>query len=620
MQVNSNWTLRLTGLIALVALAGGLWVPAYAQDAAAEDGEVFSDEVTINVQGGSLVQVLNAFSRQTGKSIVIGPEVEATVNVRLSAIPWQDALDVILKPYGYGYQLVGEAIVINNLESFATVEQQEALVSRVFELKYLDAAGVKDVLDTQLSSRGKWSALTIRGQRGWVYEEQGGGSGTPGGDTSMSRRRRMEESEAQIESQKLRSKTIIVIDTPNVVESIAAVLEQVDRMPIQVLIEARFVEVSDGFLQDVGVEFGTGPDATSVAGVQAVGIENGNALMGIGVRQTGGGVEPAAFAPETTDLAGTRPYQAGMSLLFQHLTDLQFEVLLHMMEEEAGANLLSSPRVMTLNDQEATIMVGTKYPIIQYEASSGNSGSSSTSLEYYENIGIQLNVVPQICDDNFIRMIVNPRVRTLISTTSGVTGQEGSVALTQYPVMSTREAETQILVKSGETVVIGGLLEDQETKTELRVPILGSLPLIGRLFRRETVNKQKMDLLIFLTATAMEGSVEVAEAAEDSGAAGETVADSGVADDAGAMAEAATERLAGEEAEARDEALKRERIEAAARRAREERLAAERAQIEAERREAGDADAEPADAARQAPPEEGDREAVMERFPTIPSE
>ena len=494
-------------MVSLVVLLAGGFMIASAVAQGEEPGvavteEVYTDTVSINVEGGKLVQVLSAFARQTGKSIVIGPDVEAVVNVHLTDVPWQDALDVILKPYGYGYQQVGEAIVVNGLDKFQTVEMQEPLASRVFHLKYLDAAAVKDMIQAQLTSRGNWSALTIRGQRGWAYD--GTSRTSSGASGTLDRRQRAGVEDTRVlEGLKLRSKTLVVVDTSSVIEKIDAMLREVDIRPIQILIEARFVEVSTDFMKDVGVEFGTGPNATQVPGVQPVVLEGGGNLVGVGARQTGGGVKPASFSPQTA-LRGTAPYQAGLSLMFQQLTDLQFEVLLHMMEEDVRANLLSSPRVMTLNDQEATIMVGTKYPIIESSTSGGQSDSVSTSLDYYENIGIQLNVIPQICDNHSIRMVVNPKVRTLISTTSGKTGEQGNISLTEYPILSTREAETHILVQSGETVVIGGLLEDQESKTVLRVPILGSIPIIGRLFRREAVDTRKMDLLIFLSATIIE--------------------------------------------------------------------------------------------------------------------
>lgn len=307
MGKSDSWV--VAGLAVAILLGAGMF-PAAAQDMEPEaemTEEVYADRVSINVQGGNLVQVLSAFSRQTGKSIVIGPDVEATVNVHLTDVPWQDALDVILKPYGYGYQQVGEAIVVNSLDKFQTVEQQEPLSSRVFHLKYLDAAAVKDMIEAQLTSRGNWSALTIRGQRGWAYEDTSR-RGSRGSGGALDRRQRAEvENEQVLKDVKLRSKTLVVVDTSAVLEKIGAMLDEVDERPTQILIEARFVEVSSDFLQDIGVEFGTGPNATQVTAAQPVNLEGNGNLVGIGVRQSGGGVKPASFKP-VSELGGTAPY------------------------------------------------------------------------------------------------------------------------------------------------------------------------------------------------------------------------------------------------------------------------------------------------------------------------
>ncbi|MBL7075965.1 MAG: type II and III secretion system protein [Kiritimatiellae bacterium] len=317
-----------------------------------------------------------------------------------------------------------------------------------------------------------------------------------------------------------------------------------------------------------------------------------------------------------------------------------------MMEEDVRANLLSSPRVMTLNDQEATIMVGTKYPIIesQTSASGSSSGSISTSLDYYENIGIQLNVIPQICDNNSVRMVVNPKVRTLISTTSGKTGEQGNISLTEYPILSTREAETHILVQSGETIVIGGLLEDQESKTTLSVPFLGAIPLIGRLFRREAIDNRKMDLLIFLTATIIdsesdmvdEGVMREATTAHivEMEKAARELTESRAREKSERMAEEARQEELRRElfeqdraaAEARREAAEqREREEAEARdraidKAKADQRARERAALEAARAEIAEKlNREESGEARKLPTAEDDaeRESVIKRFPSV---
>ena len=132
-------------------------------------------------------------------------------------------------------------------------------------------------------------------------------------------------------------------------------------------------------------------------------------------------------------------------------------------------------------------MVGTRWPILKTET---EEGIVSTTLDYYQDIGIQLNVVPQVSAEEFINMVIHPAVTERLTT----------IGENQYPVITTREAETRILLKDGETVVIGGLLKDVKKVGVTGVPILKDVPLIGALFRRDTKDIEKIDLLIFISA------------------------------------------------------------------------------------------------------------------------
>jgi type II secretory pathway component GspD/PulD (secretin) len=143
-------------------------------------------------------------------------------------------------------------------------------------------------------------------------------------------------------------------------------------------------------------------------------------------------------------------------------------------------------------------MVGTKFPILKTQVSEQSSQIIGGSLERYQDIGIQLNVVPQACGENdeFINMIVHP----VVSSQNGTTKiQSGTTTLAEYPIILTREAQTQLVVKDGETIVMGGLLKEVVGKEKTGIPVLKDLPLIGWAFRRDTHDLEKIDLLIFLT-------------------------------------------------------------------------------------------------------------------------
>ncbi|QHI70506.1 secretin and TonB N-terminal domain-containing protein [Tichowtungia aerotolerans] len=445
-----------------------------------------SDYVSIQVDGGTIRQVLNAFAMQTQRNVVIGPEVVSEdVNIHLNQVRWDEALEVILKPYGYGYRMVGNTIVISELENLASLAAVEPLETRVFDLRFLDAGDVKEMLEGQLSSRGSMSIMQTSGQKGWEFAAQSRMYSRSGATLTKRQRLVDEENSAQA-----KSKTIIVTDIPSILDSIESVLETIDQIPKQILVEAKFIEVNDNFLRDIGVELG---------GTVKLG---GNPIS---FQDKFFDASPSAFDPVSTDISGKRTLNTFGQLSFE---SGGAEFLLNMLQEDDDSNVLSSPRVLTLNNQEATIIVGQKYPIIESDVSgSGGDAITSTTLDYYENIGIQLNVVPQISDEGFINMIVHPSVSSIVGFESGAVSTGGSTdnqALTQYPIINVREAETQILLKDQETTVIGGLLEERDGMTEFKVPLLGDIPFLGALFRRQTSDQRTVDLLIFLSATIVD--------------------------------------------------------------------------------------------------------------------
>jgi type IV pilus assembly protein PilQ len=449
--------------------------------------EPVSDYVSIKVDGGTLTQVLNAFAIQTGRNVVIGPEVASDgVNIHLNHVRWDEALDVILKPYGFGYRKVGGTIVISKLDKLAALEAVEPLQTRVFGLKFVDAGDVKDMLQGQLSSRGSMSVMVARGQKGWDFASQQSSRYSQSA-SSLAKRDRIGDRDEDVQA---KSKTIVVTDIPGVLDKIAAVLDTVDQKPQQILVEAKFVEVNDNYLRDIGVELG---------GSFKLG---GNPL---GASEKFFDAVPNAFDPAsgTDQIAGKRTLNTFGQVTF---SSGSAELLINLLQEDDDSKVLSAPKVLTLNNQEATIIIGKKYPIIESNVSGGNgSNNTSTTLDYYENIGIQLNVVPQVSGEGYINMIVHPSVSAIIDFTSGgVATGENTLSLTEYPIINTREAETQVLLKDTETIVIGGLLEERKGTTVLKVPFLGDIPLVGRLFRRDTDNTKNVDLLIFITASIVD--------------------------------------------------------------------------------------------------------------------
>jgi type IV pilus secretin PilQ/predicted competence protein len=451
-----------------------------------------SKTVTINVKDANIQEVLKAYSLQTGQSIVVGPDVVSdNVNVRLNDIPWQEALDVILKPYGFGYRVVGGTIVISKLENIVTVEGIEPLSSKVFTLKYLDAYDIKEVCEAQLTSRGKFTILSTKGLPGWEF----GGGEYSGGATSQGgvRNRRQRE---QIQ----KSKTLVITDVPASLTAIAEIIEEMDVVPQQVLIEARFLEVNVDDLSDIGLDLLTiiedvqGPllGSSTVPAVDS----GGNILNPV----------EALTDPIRGGAQGMFNQNQGLRLASANIGDTGFDMLFRLQKNENDINILSAPHILTLDNQEAAILVGQKYPIVESDTS-GDIATTSISLDYYENIGIQLNVLPQISDGEFVNMVVHPVVSEIEGFTDGsveLLGTDTSSSATKYPILNIREAETQILLKSEDTAVIGGLQTQRDGLEVQKVPLLGDIPFLGRLFRREVKTLETIDLLIFIKATIVD--------------------------------------------------------------------------------------------------------------------
>ena len=442
-----------------------------------------SDNVTLDFKEADIRNVLKIISYKAGVNIVTTPEVIGNVTIRLVDVPWEKALDVILKTYGFGYEKQGNIITVAPVDKLTAMKKQEGelaqvqpTITEVFNLKYIDAQDAKKALEVQLSGRGKITVLEMTGQGGWEF----------GGMETGKRARVSEE-------KKGRSKILIVSDIPPVLDKMREVIEQIDVMPKQVMIETRIMEVNRDKLKDIGFDWGIGSQGAESKSISttATGREGDNIGEAIGGHMLGSQIKPSVFGPKASDISGVEPFDTGMQILFQKLTGTQFEVIVHLLEEDVHTNTLSAPRIMALNNQEASILIGTRYPILQTDTTgAGSSATTTVTLAYYRDIGIQLNVVPQIGANDYINMVVHPAVTSYTST----------LGTNAYPIIDTREAETRIFMKDGETVVIGGLLKDVKAKGTMGVPFLSKIPLVGPFFRRDTEDNQKIDLLVFISA------------------------------------------------------------------------------------------------------------------------
>lgn len=439
--------------------------------------------VTLDFKDADIQNVLRVLSYKSGINIIASKEVAGTVTIRLVDVPWEQALEVILKTSGFAYEREGNIITVSTVdvmkerrEKEKELTEIEPVTTKVFTLQFLDASDAKKLLEPQLSPQGKISVLEITGQKGWEF-----GAAKAGGETEAGKERRARET--------ARSRALVITDTPSYLERIAKVIKEIDIKPNQVLIEARIMEVNRDVLKDIGIEFQTIDSTTGTVGAVSVGVDHREGRITTGHYTLG--VTPSVFGPKATGLTAAN---TGLGLLYRRLTGKQFEIYISALEEDVRTNVLSSPRILTLSGQEAVILIGTKYPIVDSQVS-GTSGTTSYTVKFWQDIGIQLYVVPQVSgDEKFISMIVHP----IVSEATEYLSVTGSIA--RYPIIQTREAETQIIMGNGETIVIGGLLKDVKKKGKIGLPILSDIPIIGALFSRRTTDIEKVDLLIFITA------------------------------------------------------------------------------------------------------------------------
>jgi type IV pilus assembly protein PilQ len=282
-----------------------------------------------------------------------------------------------------------------------------------------------------------------------------------------------------------RTNTLMVTDTPDRIEAIQQLVIDLDRPVRQVQIESRIVIASSDFAHAIGVRFGvTGlHDGRNILGM------SGGSLSADDVRETGDVTSPNVLTRYNVNLPVTESNAGSLGVSFlagNILLDLELTAL----EAEGDGEVISTPRVVTANQSEAFIQQGVEIPYEQ-AASSG-----ATAVSFKEAV-LELRVTPLITPDNRVQLELEIKQDTVGEIYQ--TGRGGSV-----PSIDTRELNTSVLVNNGETVVLGGIFQDERQRKTDRVPYLSSIPILGGLFKRRSNETKKRELLIFVTPTIVE--------------------------------------------------------------------------------------------------------------------
>ncbi|WP_026376909.1 type IV pilus secretin PilQ [Aestuariibacter salexigens] len=410
--------------------------------------------ISLDFQDVPVRQVLQIIAQVNGFNLVTTDTVSGNVTINLNSVPWDQALDMILKIKGLGKRLEGNILLIAPSEELSARETQELQSQQqVQELAPLRIANV-----TVNYAKAEEMATLLRNAEGGILSARGTVS--------------VDE----------RTNTLLIRDTQESIDEARALIEALDIPVRQVLIESRMVTVRDNVDEQLGVRWGF-TDQQNDDGVSG-------SLQG--AETVAGGVIPALSDRlnvnlPVTSAAGRIGFQVA-SLVDGTILDLELSAL----ESENKGEIIASPRITVANQQEAYIEQGTEIPYVQA------TSSGATSVEFKKAV-LSLKVTPHITPDN--RIILN------LVVTQDTRGETLQTSTGPAVAIDTQEISTQVLVNNGETIVLGGIFQQQSTQAESKVPLFGDLPVVGALFRNKQVLDQKRELLIFVTPKILTDSL-----------------------------------------------------------------------------------------------------------------
>jgi type IV pilus assembly protein PilQ len=459
---SSGYSENTKPVIAIPAPAGA---PAAAQQAAtpAPAGKYSGEPISVNLKDVDLRDFFRLIHEISGLNVVVDPSVKGTLTIVLDDVPWDQALDIVLKNNDLDKQLDGNVLRIATKETL----KKEADENRELAKAQAEAADV--VTTTRVLSYAKAADLVptmkkFLSSRGDVLADS-------------------------------RSNTLIIRDIPAVLPIMDNLLRQLDRKSQQVEIEARVVAANRSFSREIGTSLAAALSSGDnlVGGATAVGtspvIHYPAPPFCIGancVQPTGSTTPSNGSLPLLTNLGATTP-TSGLSYVFQN-GKFALDEIITAAEERGVGKLISKPKVITQNNQKAIVKQGTKIPVQTIV-------NNTVSVQFVDAV-LELDVTPQITAEGTIYMDVdvkNDQIDPSIPRVQGI------------PAIDTQEASSKVLVADGGTMVIGGVIVSQQRTDIQQVPLLGSLPVVGNLFRHTTVSSTDQELLFFLTPRILPG-------------------------------------------------------------------------------------------------------------------
>lgn len=425
-------------------------------------GRLPKDNITLDFDNTDIRDIIKLLAAKAKINIIYGADVSGTLTLRLGDVPFNEAFRTVLSMMQLSTDQVGENILRVITPAELTKQRTSATtITKVIPLNYAKASDVKGTIDSVRAAEGRTGSSSIDAK----------------------------------------TNSLIVTESLEGMLATENLVSQLDQRPRQVLIEAKLVEVNANSGLNYGIQWDyAGSEAGKIGGKQGTTLIgsltspqasnspmarpidlNANAVAGGGASGRGTGVT----------LAADRIFGA---LTVGRITNNYFlSATLTAAASEGKAKVLSNPKIATLNNQPANINVTTQIP---YVTSNVASTGVQTQTVNYATVGIKLTVTPSINADSRILLIINPSVSQPSVTAAGST-QTGA------PAIDSRDANTTVLVRDGETIVIGGLINDTMQDTIAKVPLLGDIPILGWLFKKKTKTRVRNELLIFVTTSIL---------------------------------------------------------------------------------------------------------------------
>ena len=409
----------------------------------------WDDQVTFDFRKTPLIDALRTIAVTYDLNMVIAEGVEGQVSLNLKNITLRRALDNIIHLNNCMYTVEDDIITVKPVRAVF----KGGMVTRIYRLKYADAQNLKNVIGKIASND---TMVQVFHPEFLNFDQAG--------------KFRREYNQVAVQGIR-RASILIVTDTFDKIEEIDQVIHELDRAPAQILIRSKLVEMSPEYSRNLGIDW-----------------ERSLSLM----QQLS---RPGGVKEQTLSIASSgqtaQPLDVHSTISLGQITQGQYSAVIDFLREKTDSKLISNPSLLAMDNEEASISVGTTVPIPQIQRGAGGTGDMVTFQ--YKEVNIQLNVSPHISRNGEIIMFINPVIEEITGWVE--------MGQSRAPITAKRSVNSIVTVQDGATLVVGGLIKTQRVRTVKKLWLLGSIPLIGPLFQHERYEDRETNLLIFITPT-----------------------------------------------------------------------------------------------------------------------